>query len=106
MSKGQGEEQISNKNTKSLTMERSFDEAKTKIVNQIIEQIKGILEDPVDEGNATDGFKDTVKEIFQPILDEFKDLIDENEDKKSFIGGLIRIFTILLSSKASSLAKI
>ena len=106
MSKRQGEEQISNKNTKRIKMERSVDEAKIKIVNQIIEQIKGILEDPIEEGNATDGLKDTVKEIFQPILDEFKDLIDENEDKKSFIGGLIRIFTILLSSKTSSQAKI
>ena len=32
--------------------------------------------------------------------------IGENEDKKSFIGGLIRIFTILLSAKASAPIKI
>ena len=106
MSKRQDEEQISNNNTKRLKKERSVDEAKTEIVTQVTEQVKEILEDPIEEGDATDRLMDTIKEIFQPILDEFKDLIDENEDKKSFIGGLIRIFTILLSSKTSSLAKI
>ena len=35
---------------------------------------------------------------------EFKDLISENEDKKSFIGGLIKIFT--MSSRRTTLAKI
>ena len=40
------------------------------------------------------------------MLDEFKDLIEENEDKKSSIGGLIKILTILLSSKDNSLIKI
>ena len=106
MSKRQDEEQISKNNTKRLKNERSVDEAKTEIVTQVTEQVKEILEDPIEEGDATDRLMDTIKEIFQPILDEFKDLIGENEDKKSFIGGLIRIFTILLSSKTSSLAKI
>ena len=40
------------------------------------------------------------------MLDEFKDLIEENEDKRSSIGGLIKILTILLSSKDNSLIKI
>ena len=106
MSKRQDEEQISNNNTKRLKKESSVDEAKTEIVTQVTEQVKEILEDPIEEGDATDRLMDTIKEIFQPILDEFKDLIGENEDKKSFIGGLIRIFTILVSSKTSSLAKI
>ena len=84
----------------------SIDRAKTKIVNQIIEQIKEALEDPVEEKDSTDGLGDTIKEIFQPILDEFKELIGENEDKKSFIGALIKIFTILLSSRITTLTKI
>ena len=33
-------------------------------------------------------------------------LIGENEDKKSFIGALIKIFTILLSSKTATLTSI
>ena len=45
-------------------------------------------------------------EIFQPILDEFKVQIGENEDKNLFIGGLIRIFMILLSAKARAPTKI
>ena len=45
-------------------------------------------------------------EILQPIFDEFKVQIGENEDKNSFIGGLIRIFMILLSAKARAPAKI
>lgn len=84
----------------------SIDRAKTKIVNQIIEQIKEALEDPVEEKDSTDGLGDTIKEIFQPILDELKDLSEEKEGKKSFIGGLIKIFTILLSLRATSLSKI
>ena len=73
---------MSNKNTKRLKKERSVDEAKTKIVNQIIEQIKEILKDPIEEGECTNGFKDTIREIFRAILNEFKDLTGENKDKK------------------------
>ena len=42
----------------------------------------------------------------QPILDEFKKLIVENEVKKSFIGALIKIFTKLLSPRTATLTKI
>ena len=93
MSKRQDEEQISNNNTKRLKKESSVDETKTEIVTQVAEQVKEILEDPIEEGDAADRLMDTIN-------------IGENEDKKSFIGGLIRIFTILLSSKTSSLVKI
>ena len=37
---------------------------KTEIVNQIIEQINEVLEDPVEEKDSTDGLGDTIKEIF------------------------------------------
>ena len=73
---------MSNKNTKRLKKERSVDEAKTKIVNQIIEQIKEILKDPIEKGECTNGSQDTIREIFRPILNEFKDLTGENKDKK------------------------
>ena len=84
----------------------SIDKAKTEIVNQIIEQIKEVLEDSVEEKDSTDGLGDTIKEPFQPILEKSKKLIGENEGKKSFIGALIKIFTILLSSRTTTLTKI
>ena len=77
------------------------------IANAITDQeVKEILEDPIESKDSTDGLGDTIKEIFQPILDELKDLSEEKEGKKSFIGGLIKIFTILLSLRATSLSKI
>ena len=81
-------------------------EAKTEIINKIIEKVEEIIKDSREGPDSTGDTADAIKEIFQPILDEFKDLIEENEDKKSFIGGLIKIFTILLSSKDNSLIKI
>ena len=81
-------------------------EAKTEIINKIIEKVEEIIKDSREGPDSTGDTADTIKEIFQPILDEFKDLIEENEDKKSFIGGLIKIFTILLSSKDNNLIKI
>ena len=48
---------------------------------------KDILEEPIENKYSTDGSFDTITKIFQPILAEFKDLIGENEDKKSFTRG-------------------
>ena len=64
------------------------------------------MEDLVEYKDSIDGLGGTIKDIFQPILEEFKDLIGENEDKKSFIGGLIKTVTIVLSSRSTTLAKI
>ena len=75
MSKRANEEEISNTKTKKLKKERSVDESKIEIINVIIAQIKEILEDPIRENDYTDGLGDTIKEIFQLILDEFKDLV-------------------------------
>ena len=103
MCKRANEGEISGEKNKKLKKERSVDEAKIEIVNKIIKQIKKVLEDPVKDKDPTDGLGDTFKDIFQPILDKFKDLIGKNEDKKSIIGGLIKIF---LSSRSTTLAKI
>ena len=67
--------------------------------------VLGAIFNPVKDKDSTDGLGDTIKDIFQPILDKFKGLIGENEDKKSFIGGLIKIFTILMSSRSTTLPK-
>ena len=64
------------------------------------------MAEPLAETDETDGVGDVLKEIFQPIHEEFKELIGENEGKKSFIGGSIKIFTILLNSRATTLTKI
>ena len=84
MSKRANEEEISNTKTKKLKKERSVDESKIEIINVIIAQIKEILEDPIREKDYTNGLGDTIKEIFQLILNEFKDLIGENKDEKIF----------------------
>ena len=90
---------------KKLKKEKTIGKAKTEIVIALTDKLNKLLED-LENQDSTDGITDSVKEIFQPIFDEFKMQIGENENKKSFIGGLIRIFTILLSVKASAPTKI
>ena len=74
MSKRANEEEISSKKTKSSRRKGLSNEAKTKIVNKTIEQIKEVFKDPVKNKGYTDSFGDTIKGIFHPILDKFKDL--------------------------------
>ena len=92
--------------SKRLNKELSVDKAKTEIVNKIIEQIKEVLEDPVKEKDSTSDLRDTIKKIFQSILGEFTELTGENNDKKLFIGDLIKMFMILLSSRTKVQIKI
>ena len=92
--------------SKRLNKELSVDKAKTEIVNKIIEQIKEVLEGPVKEKDSTNDLRDTIKKIFQSILGEFTELIGENNDKKLFIGDLIKMFMILLSSRTKVQIKI
>ena len=63
------------------------------------------MEDPENQ-DSTNRIIDSIKEIAQPIFDKFKAQIGENEVEKSFVGGLIIMFTILLSVKASAPTKI
>ena len=91
---------------KKLKKELTIDEAKTEIVNKIIDEIKVLLDDQTQRGDSTDGVITLFEDIFPPILDEFKELSGESKDKKNFIGGLIKIFTILLSAKTPTLTKI
>ena len=64
MSKRVNKEHTTSTKSKKLKKERSVGEAKTKIVNQIIEQIKEILEDPIEEVDSTDGFKAPSRKYF------------------------------------------
>ena len=92
MSKREHEGEISDTKNRRLKKELSVDEA--------------ILVDPVEEKDSTDSLGDTIKETFQPILDKFKELIRENKGKKSFIGALIKIFTILLITNIKNVLRV
>ena len=85
--------------------ELTVDEAKTEIVKKIVTKINDLLDDPTEGRDSTDGVVTLFEKTSQPILDEFKELIGENKDKKNFVGGLIKIFTILLSTKPQHLQK-
>ena len=93
---------------KKLNKEQLVDEAKTKIINKIIDELTLLIEeiDNKEAQDSTDGIGNKIKNIFQPILEKFEELIAENEDKKPFIGRFIKIFTILLTVRCTSANKL
>ena len=106
MSKTTSEKKIGETKIKNLKMELTVDETKTEIVNKIVTEISELLDDQTGGGDTIDGIITLFEETFQPILDKFKELIGENKDKKNFVGGLIKIFITLLSTKIPTLRKI
>lgn len=84
--------------------EKSVNKAKPEIINKIIEKIKTLVKKSEDWEDENDSIGNKIKEIFRYVLEKFEELIAENKNKKSFIGGLINIFTILLTAKCSRLA--
>ena len=64
MSKRVNEQNVTDPESKKLTKEKSVDKAKTEIVNTIIDQVKEILEDPIENQDSTDGLGYAIKEIF------------------------------------------
>ena len=80
MSKRAREKNIGETKNKKLKKELTIDEPKTEIVNTIIDEIKDFLDDQTQDGDSTDGFMTLFEDIFQPILDEFKELIGESKD--------------------------
>ena len=93
MSEREEERENATTKNKKLKKERFIGEAKRGIISGLLDKIKEVLEDKEENKNSTDGLEDTIKEIFELILEEFESLIHENENKKSFIGSLIQIFT-------------
>ena len=64
MFKWANSQEITDPKSKKPKKERPVDEAKTEIVDTIIEQIKDILEDSIESTDSTDGIIDTITEIF------------------------------------------
>ena len=80
MSKRAREKNIGETKNKKLKKELTIDEPKTEIVNTIIDQIKDFLDYQTQDGDSTDGFMTLFEDIFQPILDEFKELLGESKN--------------------------
>ena len=80
MSKRAREKNIEETKNKKLKKELTIDEPKTEIVNTIIDEIKDFLDDQTQDGDSTDGFMTLFEDIFQPILDEFKELLGESKN--------------------------
>ena len=80
MSKRAREKNIGETKNKKLKKELTIDEPKTEIVNTIIDEIKDFLDDQTQDGDSTDRFMTLFEDIFQPILDEFKELIGESKN--------------------------
>ena len=80
MSKRAREKNIGQTKNKKLKKELTIDEPKTEIVNTIIDEIKDFLDDQTQDGDSTDGFMTLFEDIFQPILDEFKELLGESKN--------------------------
>ena len=81
MSKRASEKNLGETKNKKLKKELTIYEAKTEIVNKIIDEIKDLLDDQMQVGVSADGVITLFEDIFQPILDEFKELIGESKDK-------------------------
>ena len=102
MSKRASEKSIGETKNKKLNKGLSIEEAKTEIVNKIVTEINEFLDEQTQSGDSTDG----VITLFLTIFDEFQELIGESKEQNNFIGGLIKIFIILLSTKTPALTKI
>ena len=71
MSKWEIEQGETETKSKKLKKEKSIDEAKTEIIIAFTDKLNELLEDPENQ-DSTNGIIDSIKEIFQPIFEEFK----------------------------------
>ena len=84
------------KKTKSSGRKGLPTRSKQKLQKKLLSNSRRFLEGPVKNSDSIVGLGGPMKYIFQQILYKFIDLISKKEDKKSFFGGVNKIFTILL----------
>ena len=65
-----------------------------EITKTILEHVE--FEDK--ENNSTDGVITVLSEIADSVQEEFEELVGISSDKRYFIKGLIKIFTLLLNT--------
>ena len=106
MSKRESETNEEKINAKRPKKEKSVNKAKPEIINKIIDKIKTLVKKSEDWEDENDSTGNKIKEILHSVLEKYEELIAENKNKKSFIGGLINIFTILLTAKCISISKL
>ena len=59
------------------------------------------------DGDQTDGFSDKGRELVEHIYEEIRNSLDQdNKGKGQFVKAIMRIFSILLNTKKSSIKKI
>ena len=78
---------------------------KLNLIHQIASNLE-ISELGEDTEEQTDDFVDKVKEIIQELIDEFNERLDPDKEKGQFVKAIIKIFSILLNTKANLVEKI
>ena len=84
----------------------SKDEAKTEIIQKTADKIEEILSKETDNPDSTDEkVTDKIRDFYIQIVEDFKEILEEDKEKGNFVRALTKIFGILVTSKYTSLAK-
>ena len=78
---------------------------KFNLLNEIADNLEiDKLEKNVED--QTEGFVDKVKKVIKELFEKFKDRLDPSKEKGKFVRAIMKIFSILLNSKADSTEKL
>ena len=75
-----------------------MEKAKIEIFKKITESLHKILteEEELEKSDKTNRiFKGEIEDIIETVLDKFENFASKNQDKKSFISSLVKLFAIL-----------
>ena len=76
------------------------------LFEEMEKEINEFLLDQQVEGDSTDGTSNFLDNVTNRIQEEFDEIIEEDNDKKSFIKSLMHIFALLFNTKVDSVDKI